>query len=219
MNTYVGITMVLFVSIVGNVALPGLTPISTELTSVSTPEEVVELALEHWSQFTSIGGLAALDGAFFVGGPQYEQLAGERPAGHPPLLFFVEETVVRSRAATSAIVWARVRVEREGYRPEMLQWDFDLVLTGDGWRVWTVVATEPPFDAATSPTTPTSTGALGRSLTQARESFAPLVAASPSNSTSGVRLPALSAWIIVITIAGVALAGYLAPRIDRRRER
>jgi hypothetical protein len=35
---------------------------------------------------------------------------------------------------------------------------------------------------------------------------------------TGVRLPVLSAWVIVITIVGVALAGYLAPRIDRRRE-
>jgi hypothetical protein len=28
----------------------------------------------------------------------------------------------------------------------------------------------------------------------------------------------LSAWVVVVTVIGVAVAGYMAPRIDRRRE-
>ncbi len=219
MNIGIYLVMLCFASIGGHAALPGVLTASTRQPSPSTPEEVVEIALEAWSQFTSLGALAALDGAFASGGPQFEQLAGETPVGDPPVVFLVEETVVRSRAGTSATVWASVWVEREGYRPEVLYWDFDLVRTGEGWRVWTVVPAERPDEVAPSSTTPTTTGATGRSLTQARESSSPIATATPSNSTTGVRLPALSAWIIVITIAGVALAGYLAPRIDRRRER
>jgi hypothetical protein len=37
-------------------------------------------------------------------------------------------------------------------------------------------------------------------------------------TAKGTRLPALSAWIVVVTLVGVAVAGYMAPRIDRRGE-
>lgn len=190
-----------------------------EVSSASSPEVVVGFALEAWSQFTSLGEPSILDGPFFREGPQYEQLAGEGPAGEPRLMFRAEQMVVRSADATSATVWARVEVTREGHQPEVHEWDFDLVLTEEGWRVWTVVPAPRPVETAPSSTPPTTTQGIVPPQTQARESVAPLAASTSSNSAKGVRLPALSAWIIVITIAGVALAGYLAPRIDRRRER
>lgn len=197
------------------IAVPG----EPEVHLPASPEDVVGFALEAWSQFTSTGAWSLVDAVFIPGGAQYEQLAGESPSGSPPLRFVAEQTVIRSLATGSATVWARVRVEREGYQPEVFHWDFDLVRTGEGWRVWTVVPAERPDEVEPSSTTPTTTGTTGRSLTQTRESSSPLAAETPSNGTTGIRLPALSAWIIVITIAGVALAGYLAPRIDRRRER
>jgi hypothetical protein len=189
-----------------------------ELSPSSSPEEVVGLALKAWSQFTSRGELAVLDGLFLPKGPQYEQLAGEVPAGDPRLMFRAEEMVVRSADATSATVWVRVQVTREGHTPEVQEWDFDLVLIEEGWRVWTVVPAQRPVEIAPSSLAPTASDGIVPSRTQARESAAPIAASTSSNSTPGVRLPALSAWIIVVTIAGVALAGYLAPRIDRRRE-
>ena len=191
----------------------------SELESSASPENVVGFALEAWSQFSAWGDLAALGTVFVAGGPQFEQLAQEVPAGDPNVVFEAEETLVRSEGEASATVWARVRVEREGYQPEVRHWDFDLVRTNEGWRVWTVVPAERPDEVESSSSKPITTGITGRSLTQPRESSSPLAAARPSNATTGIRLPSLSAWIIVITIAGVALAGYLAPRIDNRRER
>lgn len=187
--------------------------------SASSPEVVVGFALEAWSQFTARGELAVLDGLFLREGPQYEQLAAETPLGEPRLVFRAEQMVVRSADETSATVWASVQVAREGHQPEVHEWDFDLVRTEEGWRVWAVVPAQRPVETVPSSIAPTEEAEIVPPRTQARERAAPMAASTLSNSATGVRLPALSAWIIVITIAGVALAGYLAPRIDRRRER
>jgi len=44
------------------------------------------------------------------------------------------------------------------------------------------------------------------------------MATAAAVTAKGTRLPALSAWIVVVTLVGVAVAGYMAPRIDRRGE-
>lgn len=220
-NTLIHIVILWYgwVPIGGLSASPGVEAGAEEVNSPFSPEEVVGFALEAWSQFTSLGELVVLDELFILEGPQYEQLAGEVPAGDPRMVFRAEQMVVRSEESTSATVWTKVRVEREGYQPEVYEWDFDLVRTSDGWRVWTVVPAQRPDETPPSSTAPTANEGTVPPRNQARASAAPIAASTPSNSTTGVRLPALSAWIIVITIAGVALAGYLAPRIDRRWER
>lgn len=200
-------------------ASPGLEAGIQSDSTASNPEDVVGVALKSWSQFTSLGELAVLDEVFMLEGPQYGQLVGEAPSGEPRLTFKAEQTVLRSEGATSATVWAKVQVTREGYQPEIREWDFDLVLTEDGWRVWTVVSAPRPTETAPSSSAPPTTEPSQSARVEARERSAPIAASTPSTQNTGVRLPALSAWIIVITLAGVALAGYLAPRIDRRRER
>ena len=73
----------------------------------------------------------------------------------------------------------------------------------------------PHFESSTTSTTPTSTVPAEEASEQEHTVAQDVDSGGPGG---GVRLPALSAWIIVITVIGVALAGYLAPRLDRRRE-
>ena len=74
----------------------------------------------------------------------------------------------------------------------------------------------PRFESSTTSTT-SSTVAPHEEPPEQRQTVARAIDSEAPRS--GVRLPALSAWIVVVTVIGVALAGYLAPRLDRGRER
>jgi hypothetical protein len=73
----------------------------------------------------------------------------------------------------------------------------------------------PRFESSTTSTTST-TAPPDEGLTEQEHTEVQTI--DSGSSKADVRLPALSAWIIVITVVSVALAGYLAPRIDRRAE-
>jgi hypothetical protein len=144
------------------------------------------------------------------------------------LLFTILELRMRSVASERATVWARVEVTRAGHESQTLSWDFDLLRVDGRWRVWTVLGAPRPRMAITHPsaephpslvTTTSSLSTTTTAGTQSTEHVAAAVEAPASNPNSGVLLPLLSAWIIVISVVGVALAGYLAPRLDRRAER
>lgn len=181
-------------------------------------DSIVLEGLGAWSAFLASGDVADLSEAFVRGGPQWQQLLDEVGRGRvdPPVTFEVVETVLRSRVGQSVTVWAEVVARQEDHHSDAFGWDFDMVDTPDGCRVWTVLAAERPMASearpvdtnaipltTTSPTTPALTAATSL---QAVEAEQPPV----------VRLPAVVAWVIVITLAGVAAAGYLAPRLDRR---
>jgi hypothetical protein len=193
--------------------------------------DAVSEALTEWGEFASTGDITFIESAFADGGPQFRQLREESVAWADnglaePLRFTVRELCLRRRGPEVATVWARVEATRAGFESRLLSWDFDLVRRDGRWQVWTVVAAQ-PLDpappvvegAADAPTASSSTTTTSpqESPPEPREAAtSPLGESKPP--TGGVRLPVLSAWIIVITIVGVASAGYLAPRIDRRGE-
>jgi hypothetical protein len=219
------------------VVVGSLIPAHARLASAAESEvpsllvEAVTEALAGWGEFASSGDLTTVEPWFAEGGPQHQQLEAESVAwtdegGYEPLRFVVRELRLRRVGVETATVWARVEAIRPGFEPRVFSWDFDLVLRDGRWQVWTVVAAQPPDPAppvtqvapGTLTTSPSTTVAsLSESPPGPRELAVSPVAEATSPPT-GVRLPVLSAWIIVITIVGVALAGYLAPRIDRRGE-
>ena len=199
--------------------------------------EVVHGALDGWAEFAAIGDLAAVSSTFHPKGPQWRQFERESAASWTdrpgePLRMDVLELRVRRIDSTAAIVWGKVEVSRAGFVSEVASWDFDLVREDDEWQVWTVVAADaPPYGALSTGTTSSTRQAPATTLSQldtaAAESpidnthptLPEALDVSTTSSPEGVRLPALSAWIVVVTLIGVAVAGYMAPRIDRRAER
>lgn len=194
------------------------------------PEPVVEAvqrALDGWSQFATTGDLALVDSSFVVGGPQWSQFKTEagaraRMPGAEPLRFEVRRLWLRSLDVTTATLWGEVAASRTGFESEVLEWDFDLIY-GDGqWRVWTVVAAdEPTAPVETQPAgaeTTTTSAPPAQVFDSERRGFEEGTAAAAAVTAKGTRLPALSAWVVVVTVVGVAVAGYMAPRIDRRGE-
>ena len=187
--------------------------------------EGIHAALDAWSEFATTGDLAVLGSSFVSYGPQWRQFEAESFArqGLPdgePLRLEILEARMRRLDSTTATVWGRVEASRAGHISEVFGWDFDLVRDNGGWRVWTVVeADEPPSNAQVPARAPSVTATTTTTAPVAEpEIDADRLAAAASGSSSGTRLPVLSAWIVVITVVGVALAGYMAPRIDRRGE-
>ncbi len=192
--------------------------------------DAVSEALVAWEEFATTGDTAALESEFAVEGPQYRLLDEESSAWNrtdslEPFRFTIRELDLRSVGPELATVWAGVEATRVGFESQTLSWDFDLIRRGGRWKVWTVLATERPETGSTTvepgsePSVTSTTATTAAPDTdpseQAQSAAQPIDSGS---SKAGVRLPALSAWIIVITVVGVALAGYLAPRLDRRAE-
>ena len=190
--------------------------------------DTVTEALVSWAQLAMTGDSALLDSVFVIGGPQHRLLDEESSAWDgtgslAPLRFTVRELRLRSSGSERATVWASIEATRVGFESRILSWDFDLIRRDGRWKVWTVLAadrpeveTMPRFESSTTSTTST-TAPPDEGLTEQEHIEAQTIDSVVRKP--GVRLPALSAWIIVITVIGVALAGYLAPRLDRGRER
>ncbi len=190
--------------------------------------DAVDEALMAWVEFATTGDTAGIESVFVVEGPQYRQLMAESSArtdteSPEPLHFIIRELRLRSLGPERSTVWARVEATRLGFESQILSWDFDLIRRDRRWQVWTVLAagrpeveTMPRFESSTTSTTSTTTPP-GKEPTEQEHTAAQTVDSVARKP--GVRLPALSAWIVVITVIGVALAGYLAPRLDRGRER
>jgi hypothetical protein len=187
--------------------------------------EPIHDALDAWSDFVGTGDLAAIEGAFSVNGPQWRQFQVEstRPGDTTHLRLRALDLRPRQRASTTATVWAEVEVSGAGFLPKVFSWDFDLIREEGQWLVWTVVpAQSPPASAERAPAsvtvTPEPTGRMHPATSTPAQRT---VEAGPETHNldrpHGIRLPAISAWIIVVTLVGVAVAGYMAPRIDRRR--
>ncbi len=212
-------------SVVGLVLADARAGVAAEAELPPPVAGAVDEALAAWADFASSGSVTVVEAAFVVGGPQHELLIDRAGAGvgeMAPLTLRVLESRLRYLGPQQATVWARVEVSRSGFRSETFSWDFDLVRRSGRWQVWTVVPAEPP-----RPDAPMAEAGVQPSATMSSSSTTsttePDAAAAPSEATSsvprGTRLPALSAWIIVLTIVAVAAAGYLAPRLDRRAER
>lgn len=224
---------VLLLSVIVLLLLVGPRGVSAEEAEIPAPlANAVTEALVSWEQFATTGDSGALGSVFVVGGPQHRQLDEESSAWNgddslAPLRFTVRELRLRSSGPERATARARVEATRVGFESRILSWDFDLVRRDGRWKVWTVLAADRPEpgiaqapDAGPSTTSATPTTAVLDARPGERgQAVAPFIeSASPSQRNAGVRLPALSAWIIVITVVSVALAGYLAPRLDRGRE-
>lgn len=192
-------------------------------------DQAVQAALDAWSDFATTGDLSTVGMSFVREGPQFRQFEIEANAWEPeaeadPLEMEVLDLRLRKAGSTTTTVWVRVEVGRTGFVSEVRSWDVDLVKENGHWLVWTVVPVEgPPTEPARVESGPTTTVTEGSTTVErplsAVSSPPPAQSAqvSPSaDSPRGVRIPALSAWIIVLTLAGVAVAGYMAPRIDRR---
>jgi hypothetical protein len=188
--------------------------------------EAIHDALDAWSEFARTGDLAATGEAFAPTGPQARQFEVESDTQQDSAAPSLRVLDLRLRRLNEAIatVWAEVEVSQAGFRSQVFGWDFDLISKNGRWLVWTVVPAETPPTSLTEETAPTLTVAEPTSQTPP----APVISAGPiradaapatpdAGSSDGIRMPALSAWIIVVTLVGVALAGYMAPRIDRRR--
>ena len=187
----------------------------------------VSEALIVWALVATTGDSPRLESAFVIGGPQHRLLDTESTDWDAtgrlqPFRFTIRELHLRSSGSETATVWASIEATRGGFEPRILSWDFDLIRRGGRWKVWTVLSADRPeagtaqrFVSPTTSTTSTATVPNEEPPEQKHAAAQPLDLVAPK---PGVRLPALSAWIIVITVIGVALAGYLAPRIDRGRE-
>ena len=188
--------------------------------------EAVHRALDAWSQFATTGDLALVGSSFVVGGSQWSQFkteaAAEGTPGAEPLRLEVRRLRLRSLDVTTATLWAEVAASRTGFESEIFGWDFDLTYGNGQWRVWTVVgADEPTARVETQPAaaeTTTTIAPPAQVFDPEPGGFEEGTAAIAAASGKGIRLPALSAWIVVVTLVGVAVAGYMAPRIDRRGE-
>lgn len=209
-----------------NIAAP-----TTAWASDDPPDPLVGaigLALDEWSRFAATGDMTAIDTSFVPDGPQWlqfetESTAWSGPANPEPLRFEVRELRLRNLDLSEATVWAQVEASRPGFVSRLFSWDFDLTRNEGRWQVWTVVAAGEPSAAphtpsthppdATETTTATATTRVASELRSLESGVA-----STGGRPTGIRLPVLSAWIVVITLVGVALAGYMAPRIDRRKE-
>lgn len=192
--------------------------------------DAMDRVLDDWVQFAATGGLEAVGVSFVAGGPQLRQFeiesnTREIVSSQPPLRLEARKMRLRRYDPSRATVWVEVEASRVGYISEVFGWDFDLVRDDGRWLVWTVVPatepTEPPemlvSGSPTTLSTTTTTTASGAYPLDRRDTDhrSPVAAAS---SSSGTRIPVLSAWIVVVTVVGVAVAGYLAPRFDRGGE-
>jgi len=166
--------------------------------------EGIERAVAGWED-AAAGDPDGLGEGFVVGGPQWVQLQEDVAEGGGGLDLAVGELRLRRLADDVAVVWTEVEASRPGFRSRSFGWDFEMVREGDRWLVWTVVEAERPSG---SPTT----------LPAATDPAAAVEAPTPARS-EGTRIPAASAWAVVITVAATALAGYLAPRLDRGGQR
>ena len=206
-----------------------LWPVGVFAADVEVPIPLVDAvheAIAEWAGFASTGDIDAIESGFAVGGPQRQQFVQEATiwVDNPypePLRFTLRELRLRSATPEVATVWVRVEATRAGFKAQEFSWDFDLIKSDGRWQVWTVVEALPPATEWAEPNhTPVTTNAMA--VPAPEESFEPdadvPVPGSSDSHPERTRIPALSAWIIVITIVGVALAGYLAPRIDRRTD-
>ena len=200
---------------------------SADLEAPEPLVEAVHRALDEWSQFATTGDLALVGTSFVVGGPQWAQLKSEAGAaearpGVEPLRFEVRRLRLRALDATTGTLWAEVAASRLGFESEIFEWDFDLIYRGGQWRVWTVVAAnEPTASVEIQPAgaeTTTTSAPPAQVFDSEPRGFEEGTAAAAAVTAKGTRLPALSAWVLVVTLIGVAIAGYMAPRIDRRGE-
>jgi hypothetical protein len=188
--------------------------------------EAIHDALDAWSEFARTGDLAATGEAFAPTGPQARQFEVESDTQQDSTGLRLSVLDLRLRRLSEAIatVWAEVEVRRAGFRSQVFGWDFDLISQNGRWLVWTVVPAETPPASLIEEGAPNLTVVEPISETHQGPVIATgsirtdAVPATPDvGSSDGIRLPAISAWIIVVTLVGVALAGYMAPRIDRRR--
>jgi len=185
-------------------------------------------ALEDWGRFVESGDPAVLNGSFAPEGPQFGHLSAETDSGpvrpdHRATTLTLRGYQIVHRRQETATVRAQVEAFRESHASTLHAWRVDLVSRQGAWLVWNVgpVDTSTEKSGLTSGTTTTVERSEGMRFSPLLSSSQEHVAAAPvgePESRAGTRLPALSAWIIVITILGVATAGYLAPRIDARRE-
>jgi hypothetical protein len=210
--------------------LMGLDALATE----DLPEPLTEAThagVDAWSKFAVTGDPAVLGSAFVSDGPQWRQFEAEAaawtdPPGGEPMRFEIRQYRLRHLDSTTATVWVEVEASRTGFVSEVFGWDFDLILDNGQWRVWTVVPADPPSESAHVAADPgepesvqTTTSAPPTSATLPQSTMAGgALTGTAADRPTGTRLPALSAWIVVLTVVGVAVAGYMAPRIDRRGE-
>lgn len=179
-------------------------------------------AVGSWSQFTATGDLEVLRSSFVVGGPQWRQFVSEAAssAALDPRQFLVHEIRLRRLDARTATVWAEVEVSQTGRIAQTFGWDFDFTLEDGHWFVWTVVAADRPTGSETATGAPPTTATPSTSEVAATSATADrrVEALSEPLKADGTRIPALSAWVVVVTVIGVAAAGYVAPRLDRRSQ-
>jgi hypothetical protein len=83
-----------------------------------------------------------------------------------------------------------------------------------------VVAADRPTGSETATGAPPTTATPSTSEVAATSATADrrVEALSEPLKADGTRIPALSAWVVVVTVIGVAAAGYVAPRLDRRSQ-
>lgn len=187
--------------------------------------DVVHGALEAWSAFATSGDLSLLRPSFVLDGPQWRQLEAESSAfrqsrGGASLHMDTREVRLRRLDSNTATVWVEVEASRVGFVSQVFSWDFDLLRDNGRWLVWTVVPAERPANSAqdTSTAVPDSNSITTTTTTAQRSMPEPEAAAVSAGSSTGTRIPVLSAWIVVVTVVGVAVAGYMAPRFDRGSE-
>lgn len=179
--------------------------------------------LSGWEEFAASGELSSVSPYLAESGPQYKLFERESAllaeAGRD-LAFTMSNAAPAGRSTSGRTVVAEVQVSSAGYATEVFDWEFEFIADSD-CVLWTVVdsATRVSQDSQLEPEASSAPRGPEGAEAAAQAPIGEPTGRSQQAATGTVRLPAVVAWVIVFTLVGVATAGYLAPRFDRREPR
>lgn len=179
--------------------------------------------LSGWEEFAASGELSFVSPYLAESGPQYnlfEREAALLAEAGRDIEFTMSNAAPADRSASGRTVVAEVQVSSVGHVTEVFDWEFEFIADSD-CVLWTVVDSAPRVSPDPRPEPEASPAPRGPERAEAAVQ-APIgepTGRSQQTATGTVRLPAVAAWVIVFTLVGVATAGYLAPRFDRREPR
>jgi hypothetical protein len=113
---------------------------------VDRVEGDLDAALRAWGVFAATGDLAAVEGAFAVDGPQYDQLQSEvadrlaNAPGLPAFDFLMRDAAIVDSSKSAMVLRGDVVLQRAGVAAETFRWDVEMRWDGElgRWVLWTV---------------------------------------------------------------------------------
>jgi hypothetical protein len=165
----------------------------------------VDSVFKAWSDSTTGVGVGPLEALAAAGSPQVGQVAAEVPHDEAVTFTLGERTLLHSSSDVE-VVAVDVAASAAGFVTETMELEVEFVIRDGRCLLWTIVGagdSEVGVDQ-------------DRPSLQVSEAVS-VEGVAGTQAGNVVMLPPIVAWIVVVTLVAVALAGYLAPRLDRRR--